>query len=121
MYPTDTPAISDGTSTHVYSIVEIGANKCSRREAAAPSDLPAILLVQHQAIGKGVSKRTRSNVQFNRDVKDALGNYGTVKASFTLDWPSVITTAATAQKQLNELIAFFALPTYKDKLTNLEI
>lgn len=121
MYPTDTPAISDGTSTHIYSIVKMGDYECVRREAAAPSDQPSTLTIKHTVTGKGLAKQVSSLIRFDDVVEDAAGNQGIVSCYSVLKWPPNITTAATAQKTLNKKLAFWAIATYKDKATNLEI
>lgn len=123
MYPLDTPNISDGSANHVYSWISSGAGgeiSSVRRESAAPSDQEALLTIKHRTEGSGLTTRVSSVIRFDRVVEDGTGNQGTVGAQFTLRWPPKICTAATAQKSLNELLAFFAIATYKDKFTNLE-
>lgn len=122
MYPNDTAAISDGTSTHVYSLQKLGdADIMSvRRESAAPSDQPAILTIKHREVNKGLATEAQSMVRFDRVVEDAAGNQGTVSCQVTLRWPTKVTTVAQAQKSLNEAIAFFAVSGYKDKFTAME-
>jgi len=123
MYPTDTPNISDGTTNHVYSLVNLGAGldiSSVRRESAAPADQPANLSIKHQTSGKDYGKVHSSLVRFDRVVEDATGNQGTVSAYMVLRWPPNVTTAAVAQKSVNELVSFLGISGYKDKLTNLE-
>lgn len=122
MYPTDTPNISDGTSNHVYSLVSLGADKVEsvRRETAAAADQPAHLTIKHQVIGTGDSSVNSSLVRFDRVVERADGTQGTVSAYLVFRWPPKVCDAATAQKSLNELIAFLGIAGYKDKLTNME-
>lgn len=122
MYPTDTPNISDGSANHVYSLVKLGSDEISsvRREAAAPSDQPADLIIKHQTTGSDLKTVNSSLLRFDRVVEDADGNQGTVTCYLVLRWPPKITTAAQAQKSVNELVAFLAVAGYKDKFTNLE-
>lgn len=122
MYPIDTAAISDGSATHIYSQVLMGQDRIEsvRRESAAPADQKALLTIKHRESGKDEQTVVESVVRFDRVVEDANGTQGTVSAQLTLRWPNKIATAATAQKSLNELIAFFAIAGYKDKFTNLE-
>jgi len=122
MYPNDTAAISDGSATHVYSLLKLGEKDIMsvRRESAAPADQPATLTMKHREVGKGLSTEVQSMARFDRVVEDAGGNQGTVSCQVTLRWPSKVTTVAQAQKSLNEAIAFFAVATYKDKFTAME-
>lgn len=122
MYPTDTANISDGSANHVYSLVKMGETEISsvRRESAAPADQPATLGIKHREVGKGLTTEAQSMIRFDRVVEDASGNQGTVTCMVKLTWPNKVCTAATAQKSLNEALAFFAVSGYKDKFTNLE-
>lgn len=121
-YPVDTANISDGSANHVYSTIKMGENQIMsvRRESAAPADQEALLTIKHQVIGTGLTAENSSLLRFDRVVEDASGNQGTVSAYMVLRWPPKITTAAVAQKSLNELVAFLAVAGYKDKFTNLE-
>lgn len=121
-YPIDTAAITDGTNTHVYSTIMNGQDRIEsvRREAAAPADQKALLTIKHREVGKDLQTNAESVIRFDRVVEDGSGNQGTVSAQLTLRWPVKVCSAATAQKSLNELIAFFAVAGYKDKFTNLE-
>jgi len=121
MIPIDTPNITDGTANHVYSVVSIADYKSIRREAAAAADQPALLTISHQFSGVDLAHKVSSLVRFERTVEDAAGNQGLVEAYTILRWPDKITTAAIAQKTLNEMIAFWAVSGYKDRITNVEI
>lgn len=122
MYPIDTAAITDGSATHVYNMVDLGKDPNAdassvRVESAAPADQAAKLTIKHKVVGKDLGEQTQSMIRFDRITEDANGNQGTVSCQLTLRWPHKIAAAATAQKQINELIAFFAVAGYKDKFT----
>lgn len=123
MFPNDTPNITDGTNNHVYSLTSMGSGdeiSSVRREAAAPADQPARLTIKHQTSGTDIGTKYSSLVRFDRVVEDANGNQGTVECYMVLRWPPKVCTAATAQKSINELVAFLGIAGYKDKITNLE-
>jgi len=122
MYPNDTAAVSDGSATHVYSLIKLGDKDISsvRRESAAPADQPATLTIKHREVGEGLKTEAQSMYRFDRVVEDASGNQGTVSCQVTLRWPVKVTTVAQAQKSLNEATAFVAVAGYKDKFTAME-
>lgn len=118
MYPNDTPNISDGTSNHVYSLVNLGAGpgvESVRRESAAPADQPAKLTIKHSTSGTGDATVNSSLLRFDRVVERADGVQGFDTTYVVKRFTPKVVDNAQAIKGLNEVVSFLGIAGYKDK------
>jgi hypothetical protein len=118
----DTVALSDGTATHIYSLVKLYENeiKSVRREAAAGFNNPKLLTISHQESGSGLTAKVSSLVRFDRVVEDASGNQGTIEVYRVTRYSRNIATSAQVRELQVELNSFDAAAGYSDKQLNLE-
>jgi methyl coenzyme M reductase subunit D len=112
--------LSDGTNSHVYSLVSLQDSKATRAVAASGLTTPKTMVISHTSSGSGVNAVDRHLVRLN---EAALGSDNvTVKTGsiyIVIEKPRQIVTDAAVQDLLDELVGFMT-PSNLAKLLNSE-